>query len=526
MSYADSTMLIVGGVPQYFFDNVVIEQVQDITKTVHGPRKAPGPIIRKDRPWEHNPYFTVNGWSVLRDPESGEFKCWYEDWTMDPAEVKRQGVVYCGFSGSLYARSRDGLQWEKPELDYRVHEGRKTNIVLGDPSGFMKLESTHVFADTIDPDPARRFKMMLDHYVFAKDRRDEELAKTRDGRDGLTDEVRVETHCSGDGIAWTSEKELPRFGQHGNGLGDCYTVYPDAENGLYRLITRAAGMESIHYDSRRPRTISFFPPHFPGDAARINKRRIFLTESSDLVHWSRPQCILDPDAMGANLDESFYNMVHFKVGEVYVGLLNVLHQVANTMDVYLMYSRDGWRWDHANPGRPWLTVTPESWDAYMVNISTPPIVVGDELFVFHGGASNHHDWWITGLKEGLDVPEATDFGNVNYGLGVARMRRDGYVSLDAGPVREGVLVTKALRTDNRQLVINAACGVGGYIRIEATDVDEQVLDGGGGADCGLFTQDDTAATITWKGRSDIPHDGALRLRFFMRDASLYSFTFA
>ena len=525
MNYMDSTMLIVGNLPQYFFDNVVIEQIQDLTRTVHSPRKEPVSLIVKDRPWERNPYFTVNGWSVLRDDKSGEFRCWYQDFPVDTQEVARQKVLYCVPSWTSLALSKDGLKWEKPELDYLEKDGRKTNIVLGDLSSFVKLESTHVFKDPLDMDPEKRIKMMLDHYIYARDLTDDEIGRTRDGRDGLTNMVAVEIHSSKDGLKWTPIEERPRFGQHGNGLGDCYTIFADEDSGVYRLLTRAAGMESINYDNRRPRTDSFFPPHFPHDPARMNKRRIFQSESSDLIHWSRPQCLLFPDPQEDNLDDSYYGMVQFKMGEIYVGLLNVLHQVSNTMDIHLAYSRDGWRWYHLNQRQPWISTSRDSWDKNMVSASSPPISVGDEMFVFHGGASNHHDWWIMGKREALDVPEAHDPDKVQYGLGLARMRRDGFVSIDAGPVREGVLITRALRTENQQLALNAVCSKGGYIQVEVTDDQERVLDGCARAQCDTFSGDSTRGMVTWKGQSKIPHNKPLRLRFFMRNASLYSFTF-
>ena len=46
----DSTLLIVGDVPQYFADSVVIAQTQDVTRAVRSPRKVEGPLISKDRP--------------------------------------------------------------------------------------------------------------------------------------------------------------------------------------------------------------------------------------------------------------------------------------------------------------------------------------------------------------------------------------------------------------------------------------------------------------------------------------------
>ena len=356
-------------------------------------------------------------------------------------------------------------------------------------------------------------------------------AKTRDGRDGLTGVVTVEIHASPDGFKWKPMEQTPRFGRHGNGLGDAFTIFADVDSGVYRLLTRAAGMESIHYDDKRPRTNSFFPPHFPHDPARMNKRRIYLSESADLIHWSRPQCILAPDDQEDNLDDSYYGMTQFKMGEMYVGFLNVLHEVPNTLDVRLVYSRDGWRWHQLNQWQPWLATSADGWDKYMVNANAAPIAVGDEMFVFYGGASCHHDWWIIGKKEGLDLkegphlPEVHSLDKVQYGLGLAKMRLDGFVSIDAGAVREGVLVTNMLRTDRRQLVINGACSAGGYIKVEVTDEQENVLDGCSLQQCNAFTGDSTKHVVTWKDRPDIPHNGTLRLRFFMRNASLYSFAF-
>jgi hypothetical protein len=161
----------------------------------------------------------------------------------------------------------------------------------------------------------------------------------------------------------------------------------------------------------------------------------------------------------------------------------------------------------------------------MVNISSPPVPVGDEHHVYYGGSSGHHDWWIMGQKEGLDVPEAWDKHVGEYCLGLATFRRDGFVSLDAGAVREGLWVTHALRTNGRELVLNAVCGKDGYLRVEVTDADDNILEACTMQACDTFTGDDTRHRVTWKGQSRIPHTETLRLRFRMRNASLYSFGF-
>jgi hypothetical protein len=528
MNSVDSSSLIVNNVTQYFFDNGVIEQVQDITRTFHSPTKEPGPLIKKDRPWEKVPMLTVNGWNLLYDKTTGEFKCWYDDFSVDTQEVVRQKVLYCVSSWTSYARSTDGLNWEKPELDYLEVDGRKTNIVIGGKPPFHKLDATTVFEDTLETDPEKRFKMLLTRYIYAKDRSEKELAETlnmKPGFDIRNDEARIEMHCSRDGTDWTPCGEMPRYGQHGNGLGDAYTFFIDEDTGIYRFLTRAAGMLSVHYDHRRPRTNSFFPPTFPDDTARMNKRRVFQSESKDLVHWSSPRCILTPDAQEDNLDDSYYGMVQIKMGEIYLGMVNILHEVSNTLDVRLVYSRDGWNWHHLNQRQPWLTTNIDSWDAHMVNISSPPIPVGDELFVFYGGSSCHHDWWLTGLYENLSVPEASDLNLAQFGLGLAKMRMDGFVSVDAQKVREGVMITRALITTENELELNVACGEAGYVDVEVTDADENILKGFSRADCDTFTGDKIKTTVSWKGKTKMAHNHHLRLRFYMHNASLYSFKF-
>jgi hypothetical protein len=510
MNFMDSTMLLIGRTPQYFFDNVILEQIQDVARSVHSPVKEPGPLIQKDKPWESVPYFTVNGSTVLRDGTTGEFKCWYEDWAMNPAGVDPDAATpdqdqpSLGILGSrlCYARSDDGLRWEKPAMDYLEEGGEKTNVVFGCPE-YRRSESSSVFDDPMEPDPQKRYKTFYGYFA-------------PDGH------VVTMAH-SPDGIHWTPSEERPKFGELGEGLGDCYTVIADLDSQTYRCTCRHKGILAIHHDKRRPRTPSiFFHPTYPGDAARANKRRVFQAVSNDLIHWSNPQCILTPDEDIDNLDETYYGMVQVRMGQGYLGFLNTIREVSNTLSVRLVYSRDGWTWSHLNKRQSWLAPDPDSWDRYMVSVSSPPIAVGDELYVFHGGASNHHDWWISGLKENLEVPEARDLDEVRYGLGVAKMRKDGFVSIDAGSVREGVIITRALRSDGAQLVLNAACGEGGYIEVEATDDDENVFKGCARVDCNTFSGDSTHAVITWKKQNTIPHTGRLRLRFFMRNASLYS----
>ncbi len=145
---------------------------------------------------------------------------------------------------------------------------------------------------------------------------------------------------------------------------------------------------------------------------------------------------MTPEDGEDDLDETYYGFYPFPAGGVQMGFVNTMSYVSNEMRVRLVYSRNGKNWHHLNKRQPFLAPRGEGhWDAFMVTITHNPIRVGDELFIYHGGASNHHDWWILGDREGLDVPEVTDPDGVNYALGLAKLRVDGFVSLDAGPTR-------------------------------------------------------------------------------------------
>jgi len=507
----------VGAVPQYFFDNGVVEQVQDITRVWHCPEKQGEPVLRRDRPWEDVTYFSCNTWNVIHDKQAGEFRCWYEDWHADFPRIFKEG--YSGFlvlasyvppygSRLCYARSSDGVRWEKPELDYLAEDGRKTNIVLGGP-GFGNVHSPFVFDDPLESDPARRFTLMFDHQA---DR-----------------EFDIRLAYSPDGIRWTLCERKPSFGWMGNrnALEDVFIIAPDPESRTYRLTTRHVNMQCPFVDRRRPLAGSWFPPYMPDNPAARSKRRVFLSLSGDLFHWSLPQLLLATDEEEDNIDDAFYGMAQMKVGDIWVGFLNTLHQVSNTMDVRLVYSRDGFNWHFANQRQPWIRTTPGAWDCFMVNMPSVPVPCGDQLFCYYGGSRNHHDWWINGLPEGLKAPEVDDHSAVGYALGLAKLRRDGFVSLDAGAVREGSLVTRQLLTEGGRLVLNARVRPGGYVDVEVTDANDQVLPGFARAACERFTGDSLEHVIRWRGdtANEAVPGGSLRLRFFMKDAELYSFAF-
>ena len=168
----------------------------------------------------------------------------------------------------------------------------------------------------------------------------------------------------------------------------------------------------------------------------------------------------------------------------------VFHAVDNTKDVELVYSHDGIEWQHFAHG-PW--VIPRggkgTWDEFQVDTVIPPVQVGDQHFVYYGGADFHHDWAMVGKEQGLDTPEADySIDQLNECLGLATFRADGFVSLDAG-LREGIINTTPFFSTGEQFVINARCGKNGFIEVEMVDVMDNVWKGFSRIDCARFVGD-------------------------------------
>jgi hypothetical protein len=332
----------------------------------------------------------------------------------------------------------------------------------------------------------------------------------------------VHLASSADGIHWKPHSQQPHFGWSGSHLGDVITLAVDESTRTYLLNNRHKKMTWALVDEANPK-VGIHRPYYPNDPIRQNKRRVFRTESADLLHWCDPQPLLTPDDELDNIDDAFYGMVQYRSGSLWIGFLNVFHMTDDTMDVQLVYSRDGRHFKRIRPGQPWLrTGELGTWSQYMVNICSPPIAVGDDLYVYHGGAKNHHDWWIYRGVHAVDQPEGRDPSKVGYCLGLVKMKRDRFVSLSAHVAREGILVTNPFYSDGGELVINAKCADGGYVAVQVADGSGKVRPGFERDKCNVFSGDAVSHVVTWRDSGKLP-TGWMKVHFFMRDSDLYTF---
>jgi hypothetical protein len=137
-------------------------------------------------------------------------------------------------------------------------------------------------------------------------------------------------------------------------------------------------------------------------------------------------------------------------------------------------------------------------------------VVGDEIWFYYAGAANRH--WASYHGD-----------TIKCGIGLARLRLDGFVSVNAA--NEGTMTTKPFVFIGDALEVNANAA-GGAITVEALDTDGKVIEGFSKNDCQPITSDSIRHILKWKGSEDCQLIQArpIRLRFYLKKAKLYSFT--
>src|SRR5262249_30648760 len=121
------------------------------------------------------------------------------------------------------------------------------------------------------------------------------------------------------------------------------------------------------------------------------------------------------------------------------------------------------------------------------------------------------------------------FPDLNFALplgsvGLAKLRLDGWVSLDAGR-EEGILLTKPIVFKGSKLVLNAKSEGGINVEVVSSDRKASRLLG---KPSDTVRGDKLAHTVMWKGKPDLSslQGSAIQLKIRARDTHLYSFRFA
>jgi len=512
----------IGDDPQLFVDDILIEAAQGLTRRWHKPqRDGNAPLIKRDQPWEQALYFTYSNYVIIRDPADGLIKCWYEDL----GEV--DGKEHPWKTNICYAESKDGIVFTKPNTGIRTRDGGMTNIVMGYQEGVEPsarnlwaqngVHSCGIVIDPYPPTPEERFRVIYSEGTHSNGR------------------LVHKTKCahSPDGLTWIRYPWNPSIGSTGGNLNDVSCLHYDHDARMFVQNTRDHRMYDVAFPPGGRNVSQWFGRVYPGRPDLMGRRRVIQTRSADFRHWTEPVLVSAPDdASGEtvsidNLDIGHYGMQQFRVGRMHFAMLGIFRYVENEMDVRLLYSRDGQKFIATDRGTPFLAPRgPGHWDAHMVSITSQPVEFGDEWFFYHGGTTSHHDWWC-GPPEGIDHPDAHDPAAATrdaYALGLARLRKEGFASLDGSKERPGYILTKPFKSGGDRLVVNARCRPGGSILVEVIGADRNILPHRKHEQSDPFTGNATAYTVTWNGSPAMRTPGKWRqLMFMIRDAEIFSF---
>jgi hypothetical protein len=448
-----------------FLDDRPYEYVRGFQRRLGQPEKHPdNPVLRPELPHE---FKRVHYYGTARfDGRDGLFKTWYSTHYYAPGiHESDKGKA---FSYLCYASSRDGIRWEKPALDVKAG----TNVVMDNEAG---VHGPSVLIDDADPDPAARFKLAMAPY--------------RNGN-GVT------LYVSPDGIHWKPFHDgKPVIEVH----SDCHIgFYRDPATLLYRTSFRT----------------------------RVPDRRVWASESGDLVHWSRPVMVLEPD-QGDPCGTQMYGMQMTPYGSFVLGWISMYDtsdftvdasykKMAGTMDVQLAYSRDGFCWHRACQGEKFIPFGgPGEWDAGCLMPSSTAICRPDGILFYYSAAPYGHSGPLTIPYESI-APEC---------IGLASLRPDGFVELAAGE-ETAELMSRPFMVTRGRLFLNAAAS-GGCVAAEISDTAGAAIPGFSFDDCIPFRGDSRSHEVAWKGTPDACRieRTVIRLKLRARRARLFSALF-
>ncbi len=324
------------------------------------------PFLNPDRKWES---FCLNFFNVIH--RDNVWHMWYNSYDLQ--------YQYDCDAYLCYARSTDGLHWEKPSLGLIEYEGSKANNIVYD-GRVNRANLTTVFLDEQAP-ASERFKG---------------LAQKFEGR-----------NAEGSGI-WRCYGAVSPDGFHWNLLPEShYPFNSDTQNvclpekGRYRQYLRLwrvrdeTGTVCVSTETRG----GFM-------------RTIGLTESTTFTHFPRAEEILAPDSDDPP-DMDFYNSACTRLkDDLYVMFISCYHKTADVIRVQAAVSTNGRDFQRIDR-RPVLDLG-NSFDSKVIYV-IPGAVPG----------KNPNTWWFyyLGLAQPHNdtVPQKTRYAG-GYGRFLVEIR--------------------------------------------------------------------------------------------------------
>jgi len=281
------------------------------------------PLIKAEKPWED---FCFNYARVLW--VDGVWHMWYN--SFDHAFRNDQDAYLC------YARSSDGVHWERPNLGLVEYGGSKNNNILA-----KRICGPGVFLDEAAPQ-AQRFKLVHTRLV---------------GGAWL-----VYGATSPDGIRW-NHLDQPLLKHNSDTDNVCFR-----DDGMYRLYVRM----------------------WSGGTYR-GRRQVGYTESKTFGSFPAPRVILEPDAKDPP-DMHFYNSAATRFPDgLYVLFPSAFYTGRQLVVPHAAVSRDGTTFRRL--GRKPILELGKGFDSKSIYVAPGAIPTGKpgEYWFYYLGTSIAHD---------------------------------------------------------------------------------------------------------------------------------------
>jgi hypothetical protein len=268
---------------------------------------------------------------------------------------------------------------------------------------------------------------------------------------------------------------------------------------------------------------------FLGGAGLENRVQWLRVDSLDLPEpvWFYAFPDLNPGQIGDtpqlyNFDAVAYESLMLGAVTVHLGPDNRACEaegVPKMTEIHLGFSRDGFHWSRPNDRTPFIPAsrTAGSWDrAYLHSNAALCLVMGDELWFYYTGFEGDP------THKELQIESNGMYAKASVGL--ARLRRDGFASMDAGAT-EGILTTRPLRFNQGDRLFANVNNPQGELRVEVLDEDANVLPGFSRAECEVVSVNKTRVAVHWQdGRGLTELAGQpVRFRFYLKQGALYAF---
>lgn len=335
--------------PQLMVDDTLIAHKSGVFRKVHPCTKLPEPVLSAETPCEHDGddrRVYIYG-TVLRDPETGRFRMWYN----------RLRLV-------LYAESEDGLHWNRPNLGISDWEGNSANNIV-----YTNLHSPSLTYNPGVTNPEQRYAI-------------------------LGSESGYRILISNDGLHWKPGADAPVLQG-----GDTCTLTFDPPTGEYLAFHK----HSIEYrgHSRRLAYLStsrdlqtWSEPALVMAPDEIDDAQVVREGGEYAQFYNMSVFPYGGQYLG------MVTLFHFSGASETKEKGQSRHD--GRIDVQLVHSRDGRHWARCEDRSPIIPNGPHSYDTgCILGVANGPVAVGDELWLYYTAINTTHGGALPGKQAAI-----------------------------------------------------------------------------------------------------------------------------